>query len=543
MPEALDQEINVLESIFRSERDPDGMAFAALADAHLRNGSVKQALELLTDGTSRHPDYATGHVVIARLYFEQGMHAEAEFAARRVLELDPDNIVGLSTLASVLDDRGEADEALELRSTLVRLDPDSDEARPFGDIVAAAAGAAAALAASAGVGLVTAGAAGDASDELAEALDALGLEAADQDVVVVEPELDSIDLGSSPEVDLEADTVEMEALAPDTEAEPEVMDLAALAPDSEPEVMDLAALAPDSELEVMDLAALAPDSEPEVMDLAALAPDSEPEVMDLAALAPDSEPEVMDLAALAPDAEPEVMDLAALAPDAEPEVMDLAALAPDAEPEVMDLAALAPDTEPEVVDLGALAPDFEPEAEPEADVVDSGAVAPHPEQEHEPVSADELDEGEAAPLITRTLAELYVKQGFPDRALAVYRELLEVNPNASDLRARIAELETGGPEAQAEEPTFEPEPPTTAQEALGEARGEASDEAPDEDEAPEEEPVELLARDLAEGGDAGHEVDTPFAWGDDRAHSEEEETGTKIGTYFDGLLSWEAPDG
>ena len=39
-------------------------------------------------------------MVATRLYSEQGMHAEAEFAARRVLDLDAENVVALSTIAS-----------------------------------------------------------------------------------------------------------------------------------------------------------------------------------------------------------------------------------------------------------------------------------------------------------------------------------------------------------------------------------------------------------------------------------------------------------
>jgi hypothetical protein len=282
---------------------------------------------------------------------------------------------------------------------------------------------------------------------------------------------------------------------------------------------------------VMDLAALAPDDEPEpvgeVMDLAALAPDDEPEpageVMDLAALAPDDEPEpageVMDLAALAPDDEPEpageVMDLAALAPDDEPEpvgeVMDLAALAPDDEPEpvgeVMDLAALAPDAEEE----GELEP--EPLAEPE----------------------EERTMGSSEPVYTRTLAELYVKQGFVAKALGVYRHLLRAQPDATDIRDRIAELERGGAQASGAVASAKPSPspmPTPS-------------EAPDRDEErvqTYDDEVETLARDLASGGDDTHEVDSPFAWADEAASAPNEpvdDEGPGIGEYFDDLLGWE----
>ena len=460
MSESLDHEIRTLQSLFWSERDPDGLAFAPLADAFLRDGKVKEALDLLAEGTARQPEYATGHVIATRLYFEQGMHSEAEFAARRVLELDPENIVALSSLASIVEEQGEADEVERLRSVLVDVDPDADEARVFADV-------------------------------------------ADSGALI-----DELDSEPVPTLDGAKDLNE-----DDAGTGPEVMDLGALAPDvaaeSEPEVMDLGALAPDVDA----------DPEREVMDLGALAPDvdadPEPEVMDLGALAPDvdaePEPEVMDLGALAPDVdaepEPEVMDLGALAPDVdadpEPEVMDLGALAPDVdaapEPEVIDLGALAPD---EVLDLSELLPDSEGEDDSEAD-------------------ADE-------PVYTRTLAELYVKQGFVDQALNVYRHLLSVEPDVTGIAQRISELESGAGEAA---PEPEADPPSG-----DEPRPEGSN---------GEEEVETLARDLAESGNGDHEVDTPFAWAEDATpvSAEETEGGPGIGDYFDGLLGWDSRAG
>ena len=580
MSESLDQEIRTLQSIFWSERDPDGLAFAPLAEAFVRKGDLREALDLLTDGTSRHPDYATGHVVATRLYVEQGMHAEAEFAARRVLDLDPENTVALGALVNVLHATGAAAEAALMRSALVNADPESDEARaaellPLPDAVAADVEEIAEDPLDAPEVLLAGDGGAAADDDLADALDALGLGDTETEFASLEdlgagleepalavlldppevvedagsesgdvsdqmtagdvdfdPMIDLDTFGAPEDAVLETDfpVMELDGLAPDEPAGdvsevgmPEVvMDLGGLAPDAEPEpVMDLAGLAPDAEPEpVMDLAGLAPDAEPEpVMDLAGLAPDAEPEpVMDLAGLAPDAEPEaVMDLAGLAPDAEPEpVMDLAGLAPDAEPEpVMDLAGLAPDTEPEpVMDLAGLAPDAEPEpVMDLAGLAPDAEPEP-----VMDLGSLAPEePADPHgdvapavSPKEDPHVENGE--PVYTRTLAELYVRQGFTDQALDVYRQLLAADPAAQDLRERVSELEGGVPT----EPS-----------------------GSDAESAAESEELETLARDLAESGAEEHEVETPFAWTDEReAGSDAVPSDEGVAGYFEDLLGW-----
>lgn len=45
------------------------------------------------------------------------------------------------------------------------------------------------------------------------------------------------------------------------------------------------------------------------------------------------------------------------------------------------------------------------------------------------------------PLSTGTLAELYIKQGFNDKALEIYRSILESDPGNSEVSKRIAELE------------------------------------------------------------------------------------------------------
>jgi tetratricopeptide (TPR) repeat protein len=46
------------------------------------------------------------------------------------------------------------------------------------------------------------------------------------------------------------------------------------------------------------------------------------------------------------------------------------------------------------------------------------------------------------PLATATLAELYVSQGFLDRAINVYRELLEAGPDNETFKERLKELES-----------------------------------------------------------------------------------------------------
>ena len=127
MTESLEGEIRTLRSLFWSDRDPDGRGFAPLPDAVRGAGGPKQASERCGDGLDRDPDSPPGHVVAARLYVEQGLFTEAEIAARRVLDLDPENVDALRLLVRALDEEGEAVEAAKVREQLATLEPEPSE--------------------------------------------------------------------------------------------------------------------------------------------------------------------------------------------------------------------------------------------------------------------------------------------------------------------------------------------------------------------------------------------------------------------------------
>ncbi|MSR20701.1 MAG: hypothetical protein EXR91_06945 [Gemmatimonadetes bacterium] len=463
----------------------------------------------------------TGHVVAAQLYVEQGLGAEGQFAARRALELDGENVVALGALLRVLEESGDA-EAEEVRDRLTALEPDfgrkalqavarkpADEfpspdaptlqIRALDRSVPApeAVPETFEIEASPWEPTVPAGAIGLAT--------IAPLPAAALPLSALAPEIAPVVMESSfelptlvPDLAPAGDLISLDALAPsfggiaEPVVEEPVMDLAALAPEPvvEEPLMDLAALAPEPVVEepMMDLAALAPDPvvEEPVMDLAALAPDPvvEEPVMDLAALAPDPAVEelVMDLAALAPDpvVEEPVMDLAALAPDpaVEEPVMDLAALAPDpvVEEPVMDLAALAPEAEP-VVDLGTLAPD------------------------EEVVSLDSL-----APSLTDTEEARAPQAVEPARAAEEAVDVTLLSPDRSD--EIVIDLDALRPEGSVAEPTPAAAAATVvAPPSSAEPRAEASDPAPEAPEpgavaesvaVPEDEGEPVYTRTLAE---------------------------------------------
>jgi pentatricopeptide repeat protein len=96
----------------------------------------------------------------------------------------------------------------------------------------------------------------------------------------------------------------------------------------------------------------------------------------------------------------------------------------------------------------AAAPDPEPEYSPEdvevsapGGMVNIGQAAGAPEAPERKPQPARVTRGDGDALATNTLAELYVRQGMTDRAVAVYRNMLRVEPGNAAVRRRLAEIE------------------------------------------------------------------------------------------------------
>jgi tetratricopeptide (TPR) repeat protein len=86
---------------------------------------------------------------------------------------------------------------------------------------------------------------------------------------------------------------------------------------------------------------------------------------------------------------------------------------------------------------------FEAEGPPEPVVVPRGLPPPASAPE------DAATGGAATPFSSSTLAELYFKQGLVDRAVEVYRQVLDEEPGNERARSRLAELESAPPPLEA----------------------------------------------------------------------------------------------
>ena len=120
------EEIRRFEDQFR--RNPDGLVFARLADAHRKAGEPNRALEILEAGISRHGGYPSAHIVRARTYMDIGRPASAEQSFQKAIDLDASNLVAMRGLASLARERGDEAAARLWFQRISGLEPDTPAA-------------------------------------------------------------------------------------------------------------------------------------------------------------------------------------------------------------------------------------------------------------------------------------------------------------------------------------------------------------------------------------------------------------------------------
>jgi hypothetical protein len=158
---------------------------------------------------------------------------------------------------------------------------------------------------------------------------------------------------------------------------------------------------------------------------------------------------------------------------------------------------------------------------------DPSDEGPSDEGPSDEVRRSAVDGGPAPRIYTRTLAELYARQGFVDRAVEVFRQLRVENPDDQSLAERLGELEAQLPGGSSER---------LVRDDAGAADVSRAERARERDEE-----LESLARDLAGQGRDEPDVDSPFAWAAEETENapDPKGEGPSIGSYFDELLAWQ----
>lgn len=499
MAEAHREEIAKLEALYAAH--PEGRVFTHLAEAYRRAGELERAREILEDGLRRHPDYSSAHVVSGRVLMDLGETEGATHAFRRVLELDRHNLVALRSLGDLSERAADRAAAVGYYKDLIALDPSDDRLR---------------MTVSRLEDELRQPGAAEAQPHTAEtASGEPGIEAAAESVA--EPE----------EVPADESDFEPDIQLADAEASPEQ-------PTDHTEA--LAEAATDLDLETdgfrpLTLDATGDDADALVADTAGFETFGEVSLEWPDASAENESGEV--------EAEPDAFaGLGWTIPEERPDEPATGSQSWSLEigHEAQDSAEPAGASEPDQVepadDLSwASMEERAQSAWSDSDTTGHGSAgAGDPIDELTPWDADppglgeEMPEplhGEPAEVVTATMAELYARQGFYDRAIDVYRQLIEQVPEDERLRERLEEVEALQ---------------VSARDRLAQERAAG---------APAEGWVESVESMWTGGsGVAGTET-TPYAWAD-TPHSEEAGQGGSVGDYFRGLLSWRpagAPEG
>jgi len=356
--------------------------FAALAEEHRRAGDVEVAIQMVRKGLENRSNYVSGHIVLARCLLDRAEDAEAQQELERVLELDGENVIALKVLSEITERLGDPIGARKWVDRLLEVDPMNEEAQLM---------------------ITRLGDLAAATSEPSSGADVAEPEAAEPEASQAEPEAPAPE-PESPEAAEAEDASPPSPLPPPTSpAEPEA-----------------AQVEPDDPLPELELSEAGEEEEE--------APPSPP-------LPPPSPTEPAEPAITGAEVEHyPAVELSAQAGEGPPPE-DVVGVEVD-RPEPIELVGgpgmvVGQDQAEELVGH-AEEETGEPAASPE-EVVAPSVVAPSVAPSRE----------EPEPVVTQTMAEVYVKQGLIGAALKVYRELLAQRPEDPELLARIAELENG----------------------------------------------------------------------------------------------------
>ena len=388
---AFTSEIDKLER--RWNENPLGLTFAPYAEACRKAGDIGKALELLEKGLAQHPNYVPAHIVRGRCHLDSQSDGEAEQAFLRAVELDPENVIALKSLAELAERAGRLPEAIRRLEQLLDVDRSNEDARGQLDRVLELQAAPPAVAAPSEDSAPPAPTAEAVSDEpartIAEAT--YGEESFDDPSLIelAEPEQERDDSPGRSEWQVSNDSEAIRA--------------------TEPQMGDIV------------LGADPPDYSQQTPG----------EPVDAALLEPPA------LAPLMPEVE-QPFDVLLPPPPIEAEE-ETVPLPPEPEPVESAVPEVEPEPEPEPVSVPTLM------AEPERASELEPAAAP----ESEPVPEPLAGASEPELVVTASMAEVFLRQGYRELARAVYLQLAERDPSDTRIAAALAELQ---PEAESPPP-------------------------------------------------------------------------------------------
>ena len=448
---AYTSEIEKLER--RWLENPKGRNFAPLADAYRKAGEIDRAIDLCKSGLELHPDYVSAHIVYGRCLIDQKDDPAATEVFQKVLQLDPENILALKILAEIAERTGHYEQGAEWLGRLISADPmNGDAAEALTRMRSKAAQAKTAPRASLPATEAPAEKVAEIVPEKSEPSADLPIERASSPNVPVElpPRLSLVDMATipleQPDFGVERASGSAKVIDADrlVDAEPELPNAAAaeaakeqrlsLGLEAEPELPGQGAVAPRNSMGLESFDGIDFSNAPPSQQMEGMMSDDAPaqnadnvEVEGLARTQYEGSGTFrLDQPLLESTATPH------LEPDGPPVSLPLI-MPDDVEPGTAEAPQLSPPPPPPP-----------PAPSPRAARVSAPApvpARPHPDDAEDVGAADTATLSQAEPVLTETMAELYLKQGHKDDALRVYQALLAQRPGDARLEAKVRELD------------------------------------------------------------------------------------------------------
>jgi tetratricopeptide (TPR) repeat protein len=111
------------------QKDPNSQVFAPLAEAYREMGMLKEAEQVIKVGVKRHPNFAAGFVVYARITRDLEQFEDCLKLAQKAAELAPENIMAHQMQAEIFLQTKHPKQALRAFKMVLFLNPQSEKAR------------------------------------------------------------------------------------------------------------------------------------------------------------------------------------------------------------------------------------------------------------------------------------------------------------------------------------------------------------------------------------------------------------------------------
>lgn len=403
MPPEKDKESGLSPEISRLSavlaRDPSSKLFMPLAEEYMKAMMVEEAIMTLEDGLKAHPFYMSARVLLGKAYMEKNSLDDALVQFELVVKTIPDNLLAHRMLGSIYKSLGRYPEAIRSYKMITILNPKDEEAKSFLEALES--------------GKVSPEK--TAPEEKAE----FKLESHR-----AEPQQAPGQTHEQPLKNIEAPVFDMS----ETEAQPtfeeEVLDM--------PAFMDEALEVPEADYAQVNAVLEMPLLDMDTIET--LKPEPEPETAAFVGEDFLEEPQPAEDLSWDGDlsSEPEYEEPAAIAGSGYAVDFKTAGGLEDI------FSAYDGGQENDGTPSGNKAGVYEISEEISSFDLDVFK----PGQQEEPAFAHEVkaDEATAEPFETETLAELYIAQGFYDRAIGIYKNLLVEDPGNNQVRQKLEDL-------------------------------------------------------------------------------------------------------